>query len=420
MAKLMMMMLMIIVTFFCTFFGCVELVKGQNDKVCNQANSNYKDALGKAILFFEGQRSGKLPASRRVKWRGDSALNDGKSDNVGDGDADHACWERPEDMDTPRTLYKITSSSPGTEAAADASAALAAASIVFKAVDSTYSSKLLQHSQSDELLWAAAWLYKASGNSKYLNYVSSNKGWSQAVSEFSWDNKYAGVQILLAKEFLAGKRMLSDYKSKADSFVCSIVPESGSAQFQTTPGGLLFVRDAANLQYVTSASMIISIYTKALKQANISGVKCGSANLALSKLTAFTKSQVDYILGNNPNKMSYMVGFGSKFPQQVHHRGASIPSIMAQPAKVGCNQGYSSWYNSNKPNPNVHVGAVVGGPDANDQFKDVRSDHTHSEPTTYLNAAFIGSIAPLLSGDHSAECLNLRKTNETSDVAETM
>ena len=51
-------------------------------------------------------------------------------------------------MDTSRALYKITPSSPGTEAAADASAALAAASMVFKGVDSTYSSKLLNHAQS--------------------------------------------------------------------------------------------------------------------------------------------------------------------------------------------------------------------------------------------------------------------------------
>lgn len=43
---------------------------------------DYKDALGKAILFFEGQRSGKLPGSQRVKWRGDSALDDGKFDRV--------------------------------------------------------------------------------------------------------------------------------------------------------------------------------------------------------------------------------------------------------------------------------------------------------------------------------------------------
>lgn len=51
-------------------------------------------------------------------------------------------------MDTPRTLYMISSDSPGTEAAADAAAALAAASIVFKGVDSGYSAMLLNHSSS--------------------------------------------------------------------------------------------------------------------------------------------------------------------------------------------------------------------------------------------------------------------------------
>lgn len=43
---------------------------------------NYRSALAKSILFFEGQRSGRLPANHRVKWRGDSALNDGQAENV--------------------------------------------------------------------------------------------------------------------------------------------------------------------------------------------------------------------------------------------------------------------------------------------------------------------------------------------------
>ncbi|KAJ0778988.1 putative cellulase [Helianthus annuus] len=67
---------------------------------------------------------------------------------VGDGNKDHACWERPEDMDTPRTVTEINTNSPGTEVAAESAAALAAASIVFKGVDSNYSSKLLKHSKS--------------------------------------------------------------------------------------------------------------------------------------------------------------------------------------------------------------------------------------------------------------------------------
>jgi endoglucanase len=53
------------------------------------------------------------------------------------------------------------------------------------------------------LLWAAAWLYQATNDQYYLNYATQNAaafggiGW--AVTEFSWDNKYAGVQVLMSK-----------------------------------------------------------------------------------------------------------------------------------------------------------------------------------------------------------------------------
>lgn len=43
---------------------------------------NYKEALTKAVIFFEAQRSGQLTNSR-LSWRGDSALDDGKLANVG-------------------------------------------------------------------------------------------------------------------------------------------------------------------------------------------------------------------------------------------------------------------------------------------------------------------------------------------------
>lgn len=38
---------------------------------------NYGEALQKAIMFYEFQRSGKLPANTRNNWRGDSGLTDG-------------------------------------------------------------------------------------------------------------------------------------------------------------------------------------------------------------------------------------------------------------------------------------------------------------------------------------------------------
>ncbi|EOY24858.1 hypothetical protein QUC31_008983 [Theobroma cacao] len=477
---------------------------------------DYTDALHKAVLFFEGQRSGKLPARQRVKWRGDSALTDGEPDKVnlvggyydagdnvkfgwpmaftvtllswaavefrqeissanqlnrlrsairwgsdfilrahtspttlytqvGNGDADHQCWERPEDMDTPRTLYKITSDSPGTEAAAEAAAALSAASLVFKGVKSNYSRRLLTKSKSlfefadnyrgsykdscpfycsfsgyqDELLWSAAWLYKASGDNKYFSYVLSNQGWSQQVSEFSWDNKFAGAQALLAKEFHGGKKDLSKYKTDVESFICALMPGSSSLQIKTTSGGLLYIRDSANLQYVTSSCMLLSIYVKTLKASQIDGIQCGSAHFSASQIREFVKLQVNYILGNNPMNMSYMVGIGSKYPMQLHHRGASIPSIHIRPSKVGCNDGYSSYYSSDSPNPNQHVGAIVGGPDSNDHYNDRRSDYSHAEPTTYINAAFVGAVAAFLD-ESKQQPLQLLQINGTISTIDSM
>eukprot|EP01018_Ginkgo_biloba_P001364 Gb_14076 [translate_table: standard] len=43
---------------------------------------DYGEALRKSILFYEVQRSGRLPANQRVKWRSNSGLTDGKSSGI--------------------------------------------------------------------------------------------------------------------------------------------------------------------------------------------------------------------------------------------------------------------------------------------------------------------------------------------------
>lgn len=47
-----------------------------------QANQNYKDALAKSILFFQGQRSGRFPTSNGIPWRAISGLSDGSLAHV--------------------------------------------------------------------------------------------------------------------------------------------------------------------------------------------------------------------------------------------------------------------------------------------------------------------------------------------------
>jgi len=102
--------------------------------------------------------------------------------------------------------------------------------------------------------------------------------------------------------------------------------------------------------------------------------------------------QLEYILGANPMNMSYLVGYGEKYPQYVHHRGASIPAD----EKVGCDDGWK-WLNSTDPNPNVATGALVGGPFLNETYIDSRNNSKQGEPTTYNSALLVGLISGLVS-----------------------
>nr|XP_027187106.1 endoglucanase 14-like [Cicer arietinum] len=344
---------------------------------------------------------------------------------IGDPDSDHQCWERPEDMTTPRNSYKIDEQHPGSDLAAETSAALAAASIVFNSVNPKYASKLLTHATQlfdfannyqgiyhnsippaakiysssgykDELLWAAAWLYRATNMNKYLDYLGSAGDIGGARTTFSWDDKYVGAQILVAKLVLDGKVASSgiwaQYKANAEQFICSCAQKSNQ-NVRKTPGGLLWFLPWDNIQYVTTATFVMSTYSQYLSSKQTS-LQCTAGVVTPSDLTSLVRSQVDYILGSNPKNMSYMVGYGSNYPQQIHHRGASIISIKDYNTPITCQEGFTNWFNKNAPNPNILEGAVVS-PNENDGYEDVRGDYQLAEPTTTSVAPLVGVLAYL-------------------------
>lgn len=101
-------------------------------------------------------------------------------------------------------------------------------------------------------------------------------------------------------------------------------------------------------------------------------------------------------MGDNPNSMSYLVGYSKKFPKFVHHRGASIPAD----ATTGCKDGYQ-WLESTKPNPNEATGALVGGPFMNETYIDSRNNSMQGEPTTYNSALLVGLLSSLATSSES-------------------
>lgn len=92
-----------------------------------------------------------------IKWGTDYLIKAHPEPNVlygqvGDGGSDHACWQRPEEMTTPRTAYKIDEQHPGSDLAAETAAAFAAAAIAFnRSGGAAYSSTLLNHAKQATL-----------------------------------------------------------------------------------------------------------------------------------------------------------------------------------------------------------------------------------------------------------------------------
>uniref|UniRef100_A0A7N0TDP8 Endoglucanase n=1 Tax=Kalanchoe fedtschenkoi TaxID=63787 RepID=A0A7N0TDP8_KALFE len=273
---------------------------------------------------------------------------------------------RPEDIDYLRPVTNCHGCS-------DLASVMAAASIVFKD-KKAYSQKLVHGAGTlfafgraqrgrysdgneaatfynstsywDEFVWGGAWLYYATGNSSYLQLVT-NPTLAKHAGAFwggpdygvlSWDNKLAGAQYVVNAAFLA--TLFSDYLDAAD-----------------TPGWY-----------------------------------CGPNFYSTDVLRDFAKTQMDYILGKNPKKMSYIVGLGNHYPKHVHYRAASIPK---NKIKYNCKGGWK-WRDSSKPNPNTIVGAMVAGPDKHDGFRDVRSNYNYTEPTIAGNAGLVAALVAFI------------------------
>lgn len=119
-------------------------------------------------------------------------------------------------------------------------------------------------------------------------------------------------------------------------------------------------------------------------------------------------SKADYILGKNPKSMSYLVGYGEKYPVHAHHRGSSIASVFNLHSTVGCVEGFEAWYRRPEANPNILYGGLVGGPDKTDEFSDDRTNYEQTEPTISGTAPLVGLFSKLQSLTETSGCIPSR------------
>ncbi len=323
----------------------------------------------------------------------DSPADDKVYYQVGDPNADHSLWGPPQDLNMNRPTYTCDANNKCSEVAGEMSAALAGGYLIFKDSDPEYAKKLLDAAEglykyattyegnngytaangfyssysgyNDELAWAATWLYKATDDSKYLSdaesyYSKTNpSGWA-----LTWDNPGNANSVLLYE--LTGD---SKYAQKAEENIDNAIHNQ-----KRTQGGLVFYDGWGSLRYAANEAFVALSYAKLLPD----------SNSKKQEYIDFAKSQIDYILGDNPRESSYIVGYGVNHPINPHHRAAHD----------------SKEHNIDNPTNNTHIlyGALVGGPKSDDDFnyKDDRHDYQANEVACDYNAGYSGALAGLI------------------------
>jgi endoglucanase len=350
---------------------------------------------------------------------------------IGLGGTDHAWWGSAEVMQMARPAFKISASCPGSDLAGETAAALAAASIAFRPTDPTYANTLVQHARqlftfadtsrgvysacisdaasfynsfsgfNDELVWSAIWLHRATGEASFLTraqalYANLSNQPQTTIKSYkwthAWDDKSYGSYVLLAK-----LTNTQQYHQDAQRWlnwwtVGGTALGADGSRINYSPGGQAVLDQWGSLRYAANTAFIALVYADSITDVALK-----------ARYHDFAVRQINYALGDNPGRRSFVVGFGNNPPRNPHHRTA-----------------HGSWTDSlQSPTLSRHIlyGALVGGPkSANDQYADDRGDFQMNEVATDYNAGFSSALARLVMEFGGTPAANFPPTEVPDDA----
>jgi cellulase/cellobiase CelA1/cytochrome c553 len=322
-----------------------------------------------------------------------SASDDKVYYQVEDGNADHSAgWIAPHQITKNRPTFTCDKNSKCSAISAQMSASFASGAILF-ADDLAYATTLLNSAKrifkfaesyqgdagsnakaspfytsggfKDELGLASIWLYKATGDNSYLEKAKSyvTQGQDPIYWVLSWENVNFETRLLLLEE--TGDAVHAQkLEENINNWINSV---------NKTSAGYRHLSEWGSMRYNSNASFVALAYSELIND-----------EAKKTKYVEYAKSQMDYILGDNPTNFSYVVGYGENYPTKVHHRGAT-----------GFNDEHSS-------NDNLYPveGALIGGFKSADDYDyqnngDNRSDYYRNEVAVDYNAGFTGALAKL-------------------------
>ncbi len=355
---------------------------------------------------------------------------------VGDGSVDHGYWgpsELQSIKEFPRPAYFATTEHPASDQTAGAAAALAVESLIVKASDPAYATKCLTAAKAlyafsvanrglgysggfygssfdeDELSWAAALLYVATGTHSYLDSIISTDssgaytGWMKKIIGnatdgwnniwvMSWDTKWGGVFSLI-DPLVQGDSLVPAKVQAAIHLIdkwqveyWSHVPHdltSDTAFIAQSPAGFEVLNGWGSARYNTAGQLEALAYRRHFPSDPKSVL-----------FSDWAMGQMNYLMGDNPLSRSYIVGFGSTTQGIGSQVGGSAVAV-SHPHHADAHG--STTNNQDDPAVDRHIlwGGLVGGPDLKDQHSDITTDFVYNEVAVDYNAALVGALAGL-------------------------
>jgi Glycosyl hydrolase family 9/Carbohydrate binding module (family 6) len=260
---------------------------------------------------------------------------------------------------------------------------------------------------ADEQLLAAGWLYRAEktfGDSSraaaYFDWAKRfsadpriHPDWASQPSVYDarlqafgeWKNQnvpeYTPLALLLwrtlEREAFNDSLLVNLQKKYLDLWSGAL-----SYSYSVTPGGLTYRSNTPDLLLKINLN---SAYVAMFYAATLATPE------EKTRYYGWAKRQMDYALGNNPLGLSYVVGYGSRWPKHVHHRGAT--------------GSWAGFDNVAKDHPlflngsrHILYGGLVGGPTIRDKFPDNDPlNHLRHEVALDFNAGMMGVLAGLVA-----------------------
>uniref|UniRef100_A0A2C9K1R5 Endoglucanase n=1 Tax=Biomphalaria glabrata TaxID=6526 RepID=A0A2C9K1R5_BIOGL len=422
-------------------------------------SKNYEDALAKSILFYDAQRSGKLPANNPIKWRGDSAVNDCVTGGWYDA-GDHVKFGLPLASSTTLLLWGFVSFKDGYVKAGQLDAMYdmikwpldyylrgwnpQTKQLIAQVGDGNVDHKFWGRPEDMTMARPCQWISATNKGSDIAGETAASLALG-AIAFKEKDPQYS-AQLLTAAEslyafakanrgvfagasqFYSSARDIDElceasmwlyratnnkqYLEEAKTYVEVAWGWALSWEDKKVSCQLLLYEDTQNSSYKDAVVGFLhgwlpggsTVYTPCgLAWRDMWGANRYAGNTALyALLTAEAGISARTYRAWAIEQINYMLGdnkhAGGCYSFQIGY-GSKYP-LQPHHRAASCPDRPApcshDQLNAPGPSPQVLVGALVGGPEASDLYEDLRTDYVHNEVATDYNSGFQGALAGIV------------------------